>query len=186
MSILKIAVPALLLAGAAPAALLAQTTEEPKNFGTEVSVMAKAQKDAETKGIGAEVSAMAKQRNADRAAARGDDSDDEDDAATTTADADATAEVKAANDKSAKSLAAEVAANKGANRSIKDGTGPVADLVAARSAAAEARGNSATARETAALARQNAADARASAANARDQARAIRDAVAAARPGKGG
>lgn len=194
MSILKIAAPALLLAGAAPAALIAQTTEEPKTtFGSQVSVMAKEQKDAETKGIGAEVSALAKQRNADRAAARGDDADDDDDnddATTTTTTADATAPVavkpvKAENEKSAKTLAADVAANKGANNSIKDGTGPVADLVAARSAAAEARGNSSTARETAALARQNAADARASASNAREQARAIRDTVAGARPGKG-
>lgn len=175
----------------------AQTADEPEapnGIGTEVRVLANGQRDAETKGIGAEVSALAKAQAAARAEARepsdeetmtDDDADEPEAAETVVGRANAAPNSAAAS-------AALVAEARGDNRSIKSGTGAVADLRNERAAAAAARESSGEARETAAAARAaaadvraNAADARANAAAVREQALAVRDAVRAARPGRG-
>jgi len=77
--------------------------------------------------------------------------------------------------------ATAVAAARGENRAIADGTGPVADLRAARSAAADARANGDAGREIAAAARENATVARENAAAIREQATAIRDIASTSR-----
>ncbi len=183
----------------------AQTTAETKvGHGAEVSVMAKAQRESGEKGIGADVSAMAKARNEARAAAR-ETTDGKTEPAVAEADtadneADATNGRDHASDKSAAALAAEVAAGGKANAEVRNGTGAVAELRAARSAAegvrangSDARGSAVDARLTASAARSSAAEVRASATEARsnaaavrDAATAIKDAVRAARPGRGG
>ena len=56
-------VAAIALAGTAIAQTTDSSTQHGQGLGTDVSAMAKAQKDSETKGIGADVSAMAHARN---------------------------------------------------------------------------------------------------------------------------
>jgi hypothetical protein len=178
--------------------VIAQDQEEPvegkDNFGTTVRELAQGQRDAETKGIGAEVSEQAKARAEERRAARGEDDDDDDAdeaAATATEDSEEDAVTGRANaaEGSAAALAEKVAAGRGDNAGVKDNTGAVAELRAARSGrefGAEARAAAADARAAAADGRQIAADARAAATQAREQAQTIRDTVRNARPGRGG
>ncbi len=187
---------------AGPAIAQDAPEENPDNFGTTVSALAKGQRDAETKGIGAEVSELAKARNEARRAARGEtDEDDAEDEAEDVAASDADTDTDAdtgdvavtgranANPASAAAQAELVAAARGDNRSVKDNTGAVVELRAARSGrefGAEARAAAAEARSAAADGRQVAADARAAASQAREQAQTIRDTVRNARPGRGG
>jgi hypothetical protein len=171
--------------------LIAQDQEEPvegkDNFGTVVRDLAKGQRDAETKGIGAEVSEQAKARAEERRAARGDDEDDDDaeeaaEAAAEDSEEDAATGRANAAEGSAAALAEAVAGGGADNAGVKDNTGAVADLRAARSG----REFGAEARAAAADSRQVAAEARAAANQAREQAQTIRDTVRNARPGRGG
>ncbi len=169
--------------------LIAQDQEEPvegkDNFGTVVRDLAKGQRDAETKGIGAEVSEQAKARAEERRAAGGEEEDDADataEAADEESEEDAATGRANAAEGSAAALAEAVAGGGADNAGVKDNTGAVADLRAARSG----REFGAEARAAAADSRQVAAEARAAANQAREQAQTIRDTVRNARPGRGG
>ena len=69
-------VAAIALAGTAIAQTTDSSTQHGQGLGTDVSAMAKAQKDSETKGIGADVSAMAHARNDARKQDHGKGGDD--------------------------------------------------------------------------------------------------------------